>query len=203
MNSSQYINQTSGNTEYYTPVEIVEAVRYTLEEIDLDVASTEKANQIVKAKHYFTKQDNGLDQEWFGKVWMNHPFGEKELRCKQQCKKKRCTKRGYCIHKDTPGNKDWINKFVDSYEKGTVQEAICITYASTSERWFKPLLNYTQCYIWGRTNYLDTSLMPIKGVTKGSVVTYLGTRQYAFAENFSHLGSVMIPYSSGVLTTFS
>jgi len=170
MNQSQRINQTSNRVEYYTPIEIIEAARKTLKTIDLDVASCEKANQIVGARNYFTKESNGLNQEWYGKVWMNHPFGRGE-------------------------NKKWIDKLVQSYETENIDEAVCITYASTSEKWYQPLLRYPQCYLSSRTNYLGYDLEPIKGVTKGSVVTYLGSNVEQFAECFKHLGSVMIPFN--------
>jgi phage N-6-adenine-methyltransferase len=29
-----------------------------------------------KCKHYFTKEDNGLTKLWFGRCWMNPPYGK-------------------------------------------------------------------------------------------------------------------------------
>ena len=29
------------------------------------------------AKHYYTIEDDGLRQKWFGRVWLNPPYGEK------------------------------------------------------------------------------------------------------------------------------
>lgn len=42
--AAQLINQTSGNTEYYTPIDIVDAARYVMGWIDLDPASSALAN---------------------------------------------------------------------------------------------------------------------------------------------------------------
>lgn len=39
---------------------------------DLDVAAQDHT---AKAPSYFTKEDNALDQTWFGHVYMNPPFG--------------------------------------------------------------------------------------------------------------------------------
>ena len=62
MNNAVLINQTSGKVEYYTPPRIIEAARRTMGRIDLDPASSVKANETVKAQHIFTAADNGLDE---------------------------------------------------------------------------------------------------------------------------------------------
>lgn len=65
---AQLINQTSGDVEYYTPPFIIEAARRVMGGIDLDPASSEIANRTVKATRYFTEADDGLQQEWNGRV---------------------------------------------------------------------------------------------------------------------------------------
>ena len=45
----------------YTP-EYIEAARIVLGSIDLDPASSDIANQLVRAKKYYTIADNGLNQ---------------------------------------------------------------------------------------------------------------------------------------------
>ena len=47
--SHQQINQTSGDVEYYTPPAIIEAARLVMGTIDLDPASSETANERVRA----------------------------------------------------------------------------------------------------------------------------------------------------------
>ena len=162
---AELINQTSGNVVYYTPQIILEAARKTLGEFDLDPASSEQANKFVRAKKFYTKEDNGLSRSWFGRIWMNHPFSRTE-------------------------NALWINKLVNDYDQGNIKEACCITYACTSEKWFRPLFHYIQCFLSPRTNYLLPDGSVYKGVTKGSVVTYLGINRQAFADNFCELGAI-------------
>jgi hypothetical protein len=48
--------QGKGDNEWFTPVEYLELVRQVLGEIDLDPASTAKAQQRVQAKKFFTKK---------------------------------------------------------------------------------------------------------------------------------------------------
>lgn len=68
----------SGDHEYYTAPRIIEAVREVLGGIDLDPASNEVANKIVKANTYFTKAENGLAKDWrtYKTIWINPPFDE-------------------------------------------------------------------------------------------------------------------------------
>lgn len=76
MNPAKQINQTSGDVEYYTPSAIVDAARRVMGCIDLDPASSAKANERVGARGIFTVNDDGLSRPWTGRVWMNHPFGK-------------------------------------------------------------------------------------------------------------------------------
>lgn len=170
MNAAQLINQTSGKTEYYTPVEIIEAARKVMGGIDLDPASSETANKIVRAKEFYTESDNGLLQAWSGNIWLNHPFSRES-------------------------NPLWIDMLIAKYKFGSVKQACCITYACTSERWFRPLYNYPMCFLSPRTNYRLPDGSILKGVTKGSVVTYMGPYTYSFEHQFEKLGAVMLPSS--------
>lgn len=61
-------HQDSGKVEYYTPLQVVACVRQALGAIDLDPASCETANKIVQADRIFTREDNGLAQEWHGRI---------------------------------------------------------------------------------------------------------------------------------------
>lgn len=180
----QLINQTSGKVEYYTPPAIIEAARATMGGIDLDPASSARANEIVQAARYFTVEDDGLNQPWAGRVWMNHPFGKGEKACRPNCKKKTCRDRGHCITEYVPGNNDWIQKLLYDFKYGAVEEAICITFASMSEAWLRPLLWYPMCFPYRRINYLNPDGTVVKGVPKGSVITYLGPNFKRFQEVF-------------------
>lgn len=189
MNAAVLINQTSGAFEYYTPPEIIEAARECMGEIYLDPASSEQANTTVRATRIFTKDDDGLNQAWFGNVWLNHPFHAGWKACTPNCKRETCKKRGHIYH-DIPSNADWVNYLVAQYEVGNFDESCNITFAATSEQWFQPLLKRPQCFLCPRTNYLLPNGEILPGVTKGSAVTYFGHRPERFAAAFKHLGTV-------------
>ena len=70
---------------WYTPAKYIESARKVLGEIDLDPFSSLEANQVVKAKNYYTQEDNALNKSWNPKegkgvkhrVWMNPPYSGK------------------------------------------------------------------------------------------------------------------------------
>ena len=159
--------QTSGLYEYYTPLAIIEAAWETMGGIDLDPASSEAANRTVRATRYYTEAIDGLTQDWAGRVWMNHPFGREQ-------------------------NPRWISKLMTEWDTLNIEAACCITYACTSEQWFQPLLQFAQCFLSPRTNYLLPDGTIKRGVQKGSVVTYLGDDRQGFRNAFASLGVVKV-----------
>ena len=67
---ANHLAQNTGQNEWYTPDEYIEAARDVLEIIDVDPASSWLANKTVKATRYFTAEDDGLTESWEGKVWI-------------------------------------------------------------------------------------------------------------------------------------
>ena len=63
--------QGISSNDYYTPAWIFEKMGL---QFDLDVASPPGGISWIPAKRYFTQFDDGLSQEWRGRVWMNPPF---------------------------------------------------------------------------------------------------------------------------------
>lgn len=167
-NNAQLIHQDSGDVEYYTPIEIVSAARTVMGRIDLDPASSAQANLRVRATKIYTAADDGLAHEWHGCIWMNHPFS-----------------RQY--------NYLFIRKLIDEYMARRVEQACCITYASTSEQWYQPLLQFPVCFLTPRTAYVKPDGNKLYGATKGSSVAYLGPNTEKFIDVFRHLGNVMVP----------
>jgi hypothetical protein len=72
---SREVMHSSATDEHYTTGEWADRVRATLGGIDLDPASCEEANRVVKAARFFTREDNGLAQDWAGRVYLNAPGG--------------------------------------------------------------------------------------------------------------------------------
>lgn len=74
MNTS-HERSKNGKNEWLTPPEII----HSLGEFDLDPCSP-----IVRpwetAKNYFTIEDDGLTKDWFGRIWLNPPYGREMIR---------------------------------------------------------------------------------------------------------------------------
>jgi hypothetical protein len=54
--------------------------REVLGGIDLDPASNDYAQTSIKAKTYYSKQEDELKEPWFGRIWCNPPYGSPEVR---------------------------------------------------------------------------------------------------------------------------
>ena len=66
------LGKTKGkNDEYYTPKWLFESLGV---EFDLDVAAPLEGVPWLPAKTFYHEQLNGLEQEWYGNVWMNPPY---------------------------------------------------------------------------------------------------------------------------------
>ena len=57
--------------DYYTPKWIFDTLGL---HFDLDVASPPGGPPFVPCNRYFTQADDGLAQDWHGRIWMNPPY---------------------------------------------------------------------------------------------------------------------------------
>ena len=98
-NQPRQLANNSKNDEWYTPPEIISLVKQAMGGcIDLDPASCDRAQDIVKANKYYTNKDNGLTKPWIAKnVFLNPPYSHLS-------KKKR-----------REGSISWLEHFVSEY----------------------------------------------------------------------------------------
>jgi len=61
------------SNEWYTPPEIFTKLKV---DFDLDVASPKEKIPWLPTENWFSKDDDGLKQDWFGFVWCNPPYGK-------------------------------------------------------------------------------------------------------------------------------
>jgi hypothetical protein len=162
--SSKAVQLTSDCNEYYTLSEHIEAARDVLGCIDLDPASCEAANGIVKAKRYFTISEDGLAKNWTGRVWMNPPWGE--------------------------AGPLFVRKLLNSYAEGTVAAAVLLVNAhATDAKWFQPLWDFTLCFTAPRIRFWqpeDKQSSP----NAGTVFVYFGPDKDTFDTVFSRYGAI-------------
>lgn len=71
------------SNEHYTPPSIIEKARLTMGSIDIDPASCELANTLVRANQFYTKEDDGLIKRWRRNVFLNPPGGKTKNKSNQ------------------------------------------------------------------------------------------------------------------------
>lgn len=148
--------------DWYTPQKYIDAARRVLGAIDLDPASSQKAQRIVQAARYFTIADDGLAHPWQARsLWLNPPYS-------------------------APG--PWVEKLIGEHEAGHVGAAILLVYVATDTSWFQGLWNYPICFVRGRIQFNNRRG---RSNPRGSVFVYLGSDRARFIELFSPIGAVV------------
>lgn len=163
-----HVANNSGNNEWYTPSEYVEAARAVMGNIDLDPASSDLANQTIRANVYLTAQDDGLRYSWDGRVWMNPPYAS-EL-----------------IGKFT-------SKIVMHVSSGEITEAIVLVNNATETGWFQEMLEISQavCFVRRRIKFIDMNGNPSGAPLQGQAILYFGKNPSNFENHFSQFGKVL------------
>lgn len=68
---------SSANVEWFTPRWVLDLVREVIGDIDLDPASCIEAQERVRAKVFYSLEDDGLMLPWIARsVFLNPPYGE-------------------------------------------------------------------------------------------------------------------------------
>lgn len=162
-----HVSHNSGENEWYTPVEYIDAAREVLGSIDVDPASSDIANERVKAASYFTKDDNGLAHEWHGNVWMNPPYAQ-------------------------PLIAQFCEKVVEEFEAGRVTAAIVLVNNATETRWFQGMTGSATAisYPAGRIRFIDPNGAPSGAPLQGQSFIYFGNESQTFLHVFRQFGFV-------------
>jgi hypothetical protein len=167
----QAANYSSESNEWYTPGKYIAAVREALGDIDLDPASSAQANATVRAKDVFTQEDDGLARGWFGRVFVNPPYG--------RTPEHRSLAAAFC------------NKAISEYDSGNVEACIILVNSLHSQTWQAPLYDYTVCFVDHRVHFVSADGEENENPTFQNVFVYLGRDVAKFAAAFSGIGYVM------------
>jgi hypothetical protein len=163
------------SNEWYTPSKYIEAARQVMGSIDLDPASCEMANRTVKAKQYYSIEDNGLSKAWHGNVWLNPPYG----RLKPE--------RTGSTHSF---QKLFAQKLLKEFNQGHIEQAIILSLGNPNSIWFQPFFDFPLCFFCGHIDFhcQDGS---IGRFGFPNVFVYLGSNTSAFIEHFSLFGRIV------------
>ena len=158
-----HVSNNSGENEWYTPPCYIESARFVMGSIDTDPATSEKANQTVNAKTYYTKETNGLVKEWTGNVWLNPPYAQ-------------------------PLISDFADAVVN--KRTEYNQAIILVNNATDTQWLNKMMNICDCicFIVGRVKFIDMDGNPSGAPLQGQCVIYIGDNIKAFKNEFKKYG---------------
>lgn len=168
------IPQKAKSNEWYTPAKYIEAARLVMGGIDLDPASCEMANRTVKAARYYTAQENGLAQEWYGKIWLNPPYGR--------------------TNGTLGGYRSWqgafVKRLVNEYQQGNINQAIVLLLGNSCFRdYFQPFWEHPVCF-HDNDIVFEKADGSIGNFGFGTIFVYLGPNEAKFIEVFSQFGTI-------------
>lgn len=159
-----HVANNSGNNEWYTPAEYIEAAHNVMGGIDLDPASSETANAIIGAASYHTAEDDGLGYEWGGRVWMNPPYA------------------GELIGRFTA-------KLAAHFQNGDVTEAIALVNNATETAWFADLVGVSTAIVFPRSRVKFWKPNGELGAPlQGQAILYMGKNKDSFLNEFGRFG---------------
>lgn len=166
------------SSDWISPVDFIEAARNTMGSIDLDPASDEEANQVVKAGKFFTKEDDGLKQTYFGNIWENPPGSPEK-------------------YKPSLVMPFW-NKLIE--ERPNYDQAIFLGFNaeflrhSLGKKSKASAFEFVLCYPYKRIKFTPRGERKAKSPTHMSVVVYIPSKvnnTLKFYENFKSIGKVV------------
>lgn len=175
----------ASSDEYITPKKyIIAACKLMGGPIDLDPATTKKANnEVVGAGRFWTKDDDCLSKGiWSAeRVWMNPPYSRAA---------------------GTAG--PYVHRLIRSWREGQVEQAVILLNCVPGNNWFQPLWEFPMCFKSSRIKFLQEqengSLEPQKNPRYDNVFIYLpkfhkkhsksGKDVLKFQEIFSDFGYV-------------
>jgi len=163
-----HVSNNSGENEWYTPGEYIEAALKTMGSIDCDPASSDKANKIIQAKKYFTKEQDGLKQKWEGNVWMNPPYSQ-------------------------PLIDNFSEAITKKFIKHEIDQACILVNNATETNWFQRMLVVASCvcFIKGRIKFIDPDGNPNGAPLQGQAILYFGSNKENFYSNFKSFGIIL------------
>jgi hypothetical protein len=155
--------------EWYTPVEYISLARAVLGDIDVDPASARLAQETVKARQYFDKEQDGLRQPWYGRVWLNPPYSQ-------------------------PLIAKFIGKLLCEWNSGRIKACIALTHNYTDAMWFHDAISAANvvCFPKERIRFYEPS-GAIAKPSQGQVFFYYGQDSETFKHEFGRIGFIVRP----------
>ncbi len=158
-----HVSNNTGKYEWHTPPKFIEAAREVMGSIDLDPASSEYGNQVIRAKKIYTKDNSGLVHPWYGNIWMNPPYNNSLVN-------------------------DFTKKLVD--ELPNISQACVLVNNATETKWLQNIMKHCNmvCFVKGRIKFIDVNGNATGSSLQGQIIMYFGENTEKFYNKFKEFG---------------
>lgn len=184
MKQSMQVLTSSESNEWYTPPWLIELARKCMGRINLDPASCTKAQETVKADYWYgvgsgilidpnNSFQDGLQQNWYGTVWLNPPYGR-------------------------TGNRSnagiWAAKLEEEYVAGRVEQAILLVNSAHGYPWYENLWSrFPVICLRDRIRFVNQQGVIGGQSKKAQTLVYFGKMVGRFWRICGHLGRCFEP----------
>jgi hypothetical protein len=163
--------------KWYTPKLLLDGVRDLFGgPIELDPCSDATAQASVKAKQYFSIDQDGLDlgNKWHGDVFVNPP---------------------YSLATSGVGMQElFLQRAVTEYDSGNIKQCILLLKCAVGYRWFDTVMGLPHCLLKERVAFVDGHADPNGAcghvASFGSVLCYIGPNVDRFVQVFQCMGHI-------------
>lgn len=166
-NTGAHVSNNSGDNEWYTPKNFTDSARLVMESIDVDPASSQIANAVVKAGMYYTASDDGLSKEWTGNVFLNPPYAQ-------------------------PLIDNFSKKLIQEIQSGNTKQAIVLVNNATETKWFQSMAQLAAAICFPKSRIKFWSPEKESAPLQGQSFLYFGSNTQQFISEFKKYGFVAV-----------
>ena len=166
-NTGAHVSNNSGDNEWFTPKEYIDAVKAVMGSIDLDPASCQIANTVIQAPKYYTAADNGLEQDWIGNIFLNPPYAQ-------------------------PLIDNFSNKLISEIKSQNTKQAIVLVNNATETKWFQLLASEAAAICFPKSRIKFWSPVKESAPLQGQAFLYFGSEIEKFINGFGKYGFIAV-----------
>ena len=191
-------NSQREDYEWITNRDLIDSAHLLMGRIDLDPASSKKANEYVGARDFFAPQDDGLnDQQWYGRVYVFPPRNTYFWDRKNDC----WTPTRGMSPSLTSGHAAWWRTLKKKWLAREIKEAVFFTNFADTIMYNQDMFDFPVCIMKSRPtllrHYFDDGRVERKR-TGTSIIVYLqsmdnieeGTQN--FIDIYSEKGRILV-----------
>jgi ParB family chromosome partitioning protein len=121
----------------------------------------------VRAEKFFTREQDGLEQDWQGRVFLNPPYSQPEIT-------------------------QFVAKLLKEVESRKLPQAILLTNDNTDTHWFRAaaVMSAALCFVSERIKFCKPDGQ-YSSPTNGQAFFYFGEEPKGFIREFSQHGLIM------------